>query len=82
MSKDTPSGHSISPSGQDAKEFLATSAENENLDAETSKRVERVVQEGESAVQGKLNTLYRYLKRDPSSNVLWLVSDKLRINQM
>nr|XP_024386396.1 uncharacterized protein LOC112287553 isoform X3 [Physcomitrium patens]XP_024386398.1 uncharacterized protein LOC112287553 isoform X3 [Physcomitrium patens] len=58
VSKDTPSGHSISPSGQDAKEFLATSAENENLDAETSKRVERVVQEGESAVQGKLNTLY------------------------
>lgn len=54
---DQPADHS----GQDSVEAsIASPAERDGLNAEAPKWVDRVVQEGDSAVQGKLNALYRY----------------------
>lgn len=60
LSRDVLSDEPINDSIQDASEASAAPAEKETVNAELAKRVDRVVQEGDSAVQGKLNTLYGY----------------------
>jgi len=58
VSRDLLSGQPAKRSLQDSAEATASPAEKEIVHAEW---VDRVVQEGDSAVQGKLNSLYRYL---------------------
>ena len=60
LSKDVLSGQPVNDSVQDASESLAVPLENETANTELAKRVDRVVQAGDSAVQGKLNTLHGY----------------------
>lgn len=54
------SGEPVTHLVQDSAEAMACPAEKEIANAEAAKWVDLVVKEGDSAVQGKLNTLYRY----------------------
>jgi len=60
VSRDVSGGQATNQSQQDPAEAIASPAEKELVNAESVKWVDRVVQEGDSAVQGKLNSLYRY----------------------
>jgi hypothetical protein len=63
LSRDELSGQPVNHSVQDASEALPAPAEKEIVNAELAKMVDRVVQEGDPAVQGKLNTLHGYFSR-------------------
>lgn len=74
---DQPANHFV----QDSAEVTASTAEKETVNAEAAKWVDRVVQEGDSAVQGKLNTLYRYFSCSSFLDVGFVNGKLLRWNK-